>query len=94
VQHCCRVQNQMNRPLASVGRTRSDISASMKSSSSSGVQAANSIAMRKAVVPKSKFIAKLFWPVAGNASKSGFLVGWNIRNFIACVATVVTSTKV
>lgn len=65
----------LGRPLAAVGRVKSERSATrMRSRASSS---------------KNKFISKLFWPVQANQSASGFIVGWNIRNFIACVAAVI-----
>ena len=40
--------------------------------------------------------SKIFWPshVTAASTSSGYLVGWNIRSFIVCVATVVTNAKV
>lgn len=38
--------------------------------------------------------SKIFWPNSVERASSGYLVGWNIRSFIACVVTVVPLVKV
>lgn len=38
-------------------------------------------------------VSRVFWPAAANSQHSGFLVGWNIRNFICCVAALVTDIR-
>jgi len=39
--------------------------------------------------------SKVFWPshIRASTCKSGYLIGWNIRSFITCVATVITEAK-
>lgn len=36
------------------------------------------------------FVSKLYWPeCSGRGVAPGLLIGWNIRNFVACVVAVV-----
>lgn len=41
-------------------------------------------------------VSKIYWPMhlGRPDEKSGYLVGWNIRSFSVCVATVVSDAKV
>jgi hypothetical protein len=39
------------------------------------------------------FDSKIFWPVHCNRAQSGFLIGWNIRNFNGCVASVISDVQ-
>lgn len=41
-----------------------------------------------------KVHAQIFWPSCCIDSPSGYIIGWNIRSFIACVAGVVSDIKV
>ncbi|ORX98268.1 Gpi1-domain-containing protein [Basidiobolus meristosporus CBS 931.73] len=40
-------------------------------------------------------VSKIFWPthVCSGKTKSGFLVGWNVRSFTACVAAVIQDVE-
>ena len=33
--------------------------------------------------------AQIYWPKQHSQARSGYLVGWNIRSFTGCIATVV-----
>ncbi|KAL1918061.1 uncharacterized protein VTP21DRAFT_3327 [Calcarisporiella thermophila] len=41
-------------------------------------------------------VAKIFWPshICSPRTRSGFLVGWNVRGLVVCVATVVSDIKI
>jgi hypothetical protein len=41
-------------------------------------------------------VARIFWPTSllDRRPCSGYLIGWNLRSFITCVAMVVTDTNV
>lgn len=39
-------------------------------------------------------VARVFWPFHCNDSPPGYLIGWNIRSFIGCVACVVSTQQV
>lgn len=41
-------------------------------------------------------VSKIFWPAhtCSTRTRSGFLVGWNVRRFTACVAAVISNVKV
>ncbi|KAG0330692.1 phosphatidylinositol N-acetylglucosaminyltransferase subunit gpi1 [Podila humilis] len=41
-------------------------------------------------------ISKIFWPshLCSQRLETGFIVGWNVRSFTACIATVVSARKI
>jgi hypothetical protein len=39
-------------------------------------------------------VSKLFWPLKCASERSGLVIGWNIRDFISCVATIVPDVEV
>lgn len=43
---------------------------------------------------QTKFVSKLFWPLQCPTERSGLVLGWNVRNFVACVATIVPDIEV
>lgn len=38
------------------------------------------------------FVSRIFWPAPAGAADRGWIVGWNVRNFITCVCCVVPAT--
>ncbi|EGG23125.1 putative glycosyltransferase [Cavenderia fasciculata] len=34
--------------------------------------------------------SKIFWPIRCNNKKSGYLIGWNTRSFVACVVDIIS----
>ncbi|KAI9591861.1 N-acetylglucosaminyl transferase component-domain-containing protein [Syncephalis fuscata] len=41
-------------------------------------------------------VSKIYWPahLCAQGIQSGFLIGWNVRSFTACVATIVPETQI
>lgn len=44
-------------------------------------------------VEPTTFVSRVFWPVPCADAPAGWLVGWNVRNFITCVACVVPAQR-
>ena len=42
---------------------------------------------------ENNFVSRVYFPNDCTESKDGWLIGWNISNFISCVATVVEETE-
>ncbi|GAM20610.1 hypothetical protein SAMD00019534_037850, partial [Acytostelium subglobosum LB1] len=38
--------------------------------------------------------SKIFWPIRCNDMKSGYLIGWNTRSFVACVVDIISDVPI
>ncbi|EFA78711.1 ubiquitin-protein ligase [Heterostelium album PN500] len=46
--------------------------------------------LQKYIITTQKPYSKIFWPIRCNDKKSGYLIGWNTRSFVACVIDIIS----